>query len=118
MNRNNRNSKPLGHLAIAIALGLIATAPVRAADERPIASTEYEMAQWASYEQPRDTGLTRADVRDSLRMSRLLGLVSPGGEGSESEDLLLARETFNALQTEVYAAEAVRVNVDTALVVD
>lgn len=45
--------------------------------------------------------LTRAEVREDLRLARISGRMSPGGEIADRPEVLRAREEFNALQTEV-----------------
>ena len=49
--------------------------------------------------------LTRAQVRESLRVARAAGTLSPSGEIGDTEAVLAARENFNALQAEVMLAE-------------
>lgn len=110
--------QPLGRLGAALVLSLGAIASTQAAQgPAPVASGEFAMAQWGPHERPRDSTLTRAEVRDSMKIARLFGLMSPGGEGTEPEALLMGRETFNALQAEVYAAEALRGGPDASVVV-
>jgi hypothetical protein len=116
--RMNRRPTFLVRLAAISALGLSAAVPSGAATARPVAHTEYDMAQWAPFEQARGGGLTRAEVRESLQMARLLGLTSRGGETGDSDALLMARETFNALQTEVRATQALHQESHGSLVVE
>lgn len=49
--------------------------------------------------------LTRAQVLESLRSARAANLMSPATEMGDSPEVLAARETFYALQTEVLLAE-------------
>lgn len=49
--------------------------------------------------------LTRAQVRESLAMAKLANMVGRGGEVGDGDEVLMARENFNALQTEVIEAE-------------
>jgi hypothetical protein len=49
--------------------------------------------------------LTRAEVRESLKMARLSNTMTPSGEIGDTTEVLRAREDFYALQTEVLQAE-------------
>lgn len=55
-----------------------------------------------------DSGLTRAEVREDLKDARATNMMTPSGEIGDSADVLAARETFNALQTEVMASKQAR----------
>jgi hypothetical protein len=46
--------------------------------------------------------LTRAEVKEDLRLARISGRLSPGGEIADPPEVLRAREDFNALQAEVF----------------
>ena len=50
------------------------------------------------------SGLTRADVREDLKDARATNTMTPSGEIGDTAEVLAARETFNALQTEVMLA--------------
>lgn len=50
-------------------------------------------------------GLTRAEVREDLKDARATNRMTPSGETGDTAEVLAARETFNALQTEVVLAQ-------------
>ena len=50
------------------------------------------------------SGLTRAEVREDLKDARATNTMTPSGEIGDTAEVLAARETFNALQTEVMLA--------------
>ncbi len=58
------------------------------------------------------TPLTRAEVRESLLTARAANTMSKDGEMGDTDDVLTAREEFNALQTEVLLAEAAAVQAE------
>lgn len=51
-----------------------------------------------------DSGLTRAEVREDLKDARATNTMTPSGEIGDTAEVLAARETFYALQTEVMLA--------------
>lgn len=48
--------------------------------------------------------LSRAEVREDLKDARAMNTMTPSGEIGDTAEVLAARETFNALQTEVMLA--------------
>lgn len=61
---------------------------------------------------------TRAEVREDLKDARAMNTMTPAGEMGDTPDVLAAREAFNALQTEVFAARAVEESVVALLLLD
>lgn len=59
-----------------------------------------------------NASLTRAEVRESLLTARAANTMSKDGEMGDTDDVLTAREEFNALQTEVLLAEAAAVQAE------
>ena len=52
---------------------------------------------------------TRAEVVEQLRSARATNTITPATEPGDTQDVLDAREAFNALQAEVYAARVAAV---------
>lgn len=79
--------------------------PMEAVAPQPLPAVDAPIAAASTATTTAQAPLTRADVRESLKMARLSNTMTPSGEIGDTPAVLQAREDFNALQTEVLQAE-------------
>ena len=92
--------------ALALAAALPAMAQDSPAQPMNCAPAEISLAPPMPQVQPAHEGpMTRAEVIEQLKSAKAAGTMSLSGEIGDSAEVLAARETFNALQTEVYNAQ-------------
>jgi len=120
MTRQSLHLPPLSRCIpiVVAALALGASASSRAGEaldiELPSMRTPIEalqapassvMAASATSFETAPAPLTRADVREALKMARASNTMTPAGEIGDTTEVLQAREDFYVLQTEVLQAE-------------
>ena len=110
MNNSNRKQRwalmaSTAAVAVAASAFLADAAVAQSANDMPVNAAPQAAVETYIYTPASTLGpLTREQVRDEFANWRAAGILNPGGEIGDTEQVLAARQAYNELQVEVITA--------------